>query len=67
MRAIGENEIENALETEKILAADSRLGWEPTMGYVTDKERLRWKIKALQNVLDKELPIYMEELSCKMI
>jgi hypothetical protein len=55
MAAIARYEIKNARATIELVEYDSRLGWEPSMGYVADKSRLLWKIKQLENVLQNEI------------
>jgi|HigsolmetaAR203D_1030402.scaffolds.fasta_scaffold64853_2 hypothetical protein len=45
--------------------ADSRLGWEPSMEYVTDPEHLRWKIEQVRQVIDRVLPEYAASLGRK--
>jgi len=42
--------------------ADSRLGWEPSMDYMTDVEHLHWKINQVRSVLDAEFPKYRQSL-----
>lgn len=49
-------EIENAKLTIPFVEADSRLGWEPSMCYLTDREHLEWKIRQVRFVLDMEIP-----------
>ena len=58
MVAIAEAEIENAKATIPLVEADSRLGWEPSMEYMTDKEHLLWKIEQMRRVIDEEIPKY---------
>lgn len=58
MVAIAEAEIENAKATIPLVEADSRLGWEPSMEYMTDKEHLLWKIEQVRRVIDEEIPKY---------
>ena len=41
----------NAKNTIPLVEKDSRLGWEPSMEYVTDKKMLEWKIRQVQFVL----------------
>ncbi len=53
MAVIARCEIENARKTIELVESDSRLGWEPTMGYIADKSRLLWKIKQLENILSE--------------
>ncbi len=58
MIAIANDEIKNAEETMPIVAEDSSLGWEPRMGYLTDKARLSWKIDQLKRVIRQKIPEY---------
>ena len=55
-------EIKNAEAAIPVVEADSRLGWEPSMEYVTDKWHLEWKIKQVRNVLENEIPVYRKIL-----
>ncbi len=48
-------EIENAKAALPLVDADSRLGWEPTMNYLGDREHIEWKIRQVQYVLEKEI------------
>ena len=48
-------ELENAKETITYVSKDSRLGWEPTMGYVGDVWHLEWKIRQVKAVLESDL------------
>ena len=54
MERVAMQEISNAENTIPLVEADSRLGWEPTMDYMTDRAHLEWKIKQVRSVLDKE-------------
>lgn len=63
MVRLGEDEIENAQATIPLVEADSRLGWEPSMEYMTDREHLEWKIRKLRNVIDEEIPECRRKLS----
>lgn len=56
---LGEAEIANAQATIPLVEADSRLGWEPSMEYMTDRVHLEWKIGQLRLVLDEEIPAYL--------
>ena len=58
MVAIAKREMENAKATIPLVEADSRLGWEPSMEYMTDKRRLLWKIEQVRRVIDEEIPKY---------
>jgi len=56
IEALIKAEIKNAEDTIPLVEADSRLGWEPSMEYMTDREHIEWKIKLENYVLDYELP-----------
>ena len=58
---IGKAEIENANDTVEAVSFDSRLGWEPSMEYMCDKEHIEWKLKYLYDVIERELPAYYEK------
>ncbi len=53
-----EAERQNALRAIPLVEKDSRLGWEPSMEYIADAERIRWKLRHLDYVLDFELPCF---------
>ena len=55
MEALLHTEIANAEAAIPLVEVDSRLGWEPSMLYLTDKEHLEWKIKQVHYVLDVEM------------
>lgn len=59
---IGKREIRNAEATIPLTGADSRLGWEPSMEYMTDPFHLKWKIRQVTWVIEKELPAYLDAL-----
>ena len=46
-------ECENVRRTIPAVEYDSRLGWEPSMDYMCDKEHLLWKIDCTQKALDE--------------
>ena len=50
-------EIENAKDTIPAVETDSRIGWEPSMEYVTDKWHLEWKIRQVHAAL-REIATY---------
>ncbi len=50
----------NALDTIPLVEFDSRLGYEPSMEYMTDKAHIDWKLGLLREVMEKELPSYYE-------
>lgn len=60
MRQIAAEEIENARSTIPYVEYDSRLGYEPTMEYMTDREHLEWKIAMTERALTELEPIYEE-------
>lgn len=61
LTAIGTEEIQNARDTIPLVEMDSRIGWEPSMEYMTDREHLEWKIKVTQITL-KSLSMYTDSL-----
>lgn len=52
------NEIENVEDTIPLVEHDSRLGWEPTMLYMTDRWHLEWKIRQVRYVIDVDIAEY---------
>jgi hypothetical protein len=58
IEALGRCEIANAEATIPLVEQDSRLGWEPSMEYMTDSGHLRWKIAQVRSVIDQEIPEY---------
>jgi hypothetical protein len=42
--------------------ADSRLGWEPSMEYMTDPDHLSWKIRQVKRTIEGEIPGYLSAL-----
>ena len=60
MKEIGENEIQNALNTIPLVNFDSRLGYEPSMLYMTDEDHIQHKIDATRKVLDEELAEFLK-------
>lgn len=61
LRALCEDEIRNAEETIPLVEFDSRLGWEPSMEYMTDRAHLEWKIKATR-ITYNQLQMYADSL-----
>jgi hypothetical protein len=47
------SEIKNAEDTLPAVECDSRLGWEPSMGYVCDSWHLKWKVRQMESVLEE--------------
>ena len=50
LAAIAKHEHANVLDTVQYVEVDSRLGWEPSMGYVCDRAHLEWKLRQLDFV-----------------
>ena len=50
-------EKKNAEATIPLVEYDSSIGWEPSMGYKTDKWRIEWKIRQLEYVIEGEINI----------
>ena len=46
-----------------LVQMDSRLGFEPNMGYVCSEKELRWKIRQLDYVINSELRAYRAGIS----
>lgn len=55
MLEIGNAEIQNAKATIPLVELDSRLGFEPSMEYMTDREHIEWKIAVTQQVMNEEI------------
>ena len=51
IEALAKAEIANAENAIPFVEADSRLGWEPSMEYVTDKWHIEWKIRQVNYML----------------
>ena len=56
------DERDNAEKTIPLVQQDSRLGWEPSMLYITDEWHLRWKIRQVDYVLNSEIQQYRKAL-----
>lgn len=56
-------EMENARNAIPLVEADSRLGWEPTMHYMTDGAHLKWKIEQVRRVAEETIPNLIELLN----
>ena len=65
MDALIEAEREVVKDTFPLVEADSRLGWEPSMLYMTDRRHLEWKLRQLDYVRDCELANYRNCLKLK--
>lgn len=62
MESLLRAEIKNVEETIPLVEADSSLGFEPSMLYMTDKWHLEWKIRQVNYVLDTELPRFRRNI-----
>jgi hypothetical protein len=62
MRELAEEELRNAASAIPLVEADSRLGWEPSMEYMTDAAHLEWKLAQVRQVLDEAIPAYERTL-----
>lgn len=62
MESLLRREMVNVQDTIPVVEADSRLGWEPSMLYVTDRWHLEWKLRQVQHILDFEIKAYRESL-----
>ena len=51
LEAMAKSEIANAESAIPLVDADSRLGWEPSMEYVTDRWHIEWKIRQVNYML----------------
>lgn len=65
MDALLNAEREVVQDTIPLVEADSRLGWEPSMLYMTDKWHLEWKLRQLDYVQGHELLSYRRGLALK--
>jgi len=63
MEQLALREIANTEAAIPLVNADSRLGWEPSMDYMTDEAHLRWKIAHARSVLEVEFPRYRRSLT----
>lgn len=61
MERLARAEIANAEAAVPLVEADSRLGWEPSMDYMTDATHLRWKSAQVEGVIE-ELRAYAKSL-----
>ena len=55
--AIGRAEIENATAALPLVDFDSRLGYEPSMGYMGHRKAIEWKIGLTERVLREDIEI----------
>ncbi len=65
LRAIAKAERANAERAITFVNRDSRLGWEPSMEYITDEEHIRWKLRHLDYVEEFEFECYEKSIADK--
>ncbi len=63
LESLLKSEIINAEQTIPLVEADSHLGWEPNMEYMTDRKHLEWKIKHSKQVIECDLKTYRTMLN----
>ena len=56
-------ERENVIDTIPAVRADSRIGWEASMEYMTDENGLNWKLRQLDHELNITLPKFRKSNS----
>ena len=61
MENILKQECENVKQTIPLVEKDSRLGWEPSMLYMTDRWHLEWKLRHAKYTFS-EIDKYRESL-----
>ena len=62
IRNIATSEIANAKQSLAYLKKDSSLGYEASMGYVGGVDRVEWKIKEVNYMLDSEVSYYENQV-----
>ena len=62
IESLAENELINAKNAITFVDADSRLGWEPSMEYMTDRWHLEWKIKQIRTMIDGDIAAFRNAL-----
>jgi hypothetical protein len=60
---LAESEIANAQNAIPCVEADSRLGWEPSMEYMTDLWHLEWKIRQVRTMIDGDIASYRKMIN----
>ena len=65
LRSIAKAERANAERAIPFVERDSRLGWEPSMEYITDAEHIRWKLRHLDYVEEFEFECYEKSIADK--
>ena len=52
--AAARDEYANATKAIGLVENDSRLGWEPCMGYVGGRDQIRWKLRLMERLYGKD-------------
>lgn len=65
IKEVALKEINNARESLFYLDNDSFLGYEPSMGYSGGRERVEWKIKQVDFMINRELKDYFDSVKNK--
>ena len=66
VEALQLKERENVLDTIPLVEADSALGFEPSMLYLTDKRHLEWKLRQIDFIINIEMREMREGLALHM-
>lgn len=66
IEALQRKEKENVLDTIPLVEADSALGFEPSMLYITDRRHLEWKLRQIDFVVNTEMREMREGLAVHM-
>jgi hypothetical protein len=56
MEAVIDAERANAVAALPLVRRDSRLGWEPSMDYISDAPHIEWKLRQIDNLRQNTLP-----------
>ncbi len=65
MEALLKEERANAESAIPFVQKDSRLGWEPSMEYLTDEAHIRWKLRHIDYVINDALITIKDAIDCK--
>ena len=60
MERLLKEERDNAQSAIPFAEFDSMLGWEPSMEYIGDAEKIKWKLKTLDYVINNEMKWYRD-------
>lgn len=65
MHNLLKNERENAESAIPFVQVDSRLGWEPSMEYLTDETHIRWKLRQIDYMINSQLKDIKDSIDCR--